>query len=335
MSLATVTRTPANAADGFHDTSGNAPRCAAISIPRTSGFVQHAAAAALCASVILITAAGDVPEGAAGDAAAAPGSGAADAPARPIPEAHAPPPAPPAADSDTSDGSAADALTYSANLTVSVPAFRSRAGRRAASRRGASASASVLTAVPETGSLSTFDRSAKAPRSAFITMSAPHAAAAAFWAGVSETASSADVPGGAASWASPPAAAADAPARAMPEAEAHAPEPSGADSDTSDGSAADALTYSANRTVSVPAPSSITGGPAAASISGAMSSPSTSRAADCAAIGLPDTSENAPGPTATNPPAATVAAAAAFSCGERETTISSDEAGGGTPGTGT
>ena len=142
VSLSTEARAPANAAEGFHDTSGNAPRCADTSIERVSGAVQHAAAAALCASVSEITATGDAPGGAAGALDAAVGSGEADAPARPMPESHAPPPA---EDSDTSDGSAADALTYSSNLTARVPSSRSSNGGADALRRGAAASERTMT----------------------------------------------------------------------------------------------------------------------------------------------------------------------------------------------
>ena len=153
-----------------------------------------------------------------------------------------------------------------------------------------------------------------------------HAAAAAFWAAVSATTSAADVPGGAASWATAPGDA-DAPARPMPES--HAPPPAET-SDTRDRLEDGATTYSSNRTARVPAPRSSS----AESIPGGAVSGSNSREAVCATFGLPDTSKNAPGPTTTEPPEATTAAATAFSCGERVTTTVS-EVGVVLPGTDT
>ena len=308
-------------------------------------------AAAFWAGVSEITIPGAEPAGTPGEAAGVVGSVDTAAPARYPPAAAAahaklvPPAAVPPRDSpsDTSDGSAADALTYSSNRMVSVPSPRSRTGRAAASRRGGTESAIVSRPVLFR-SFSFPARSENAPvaevadRAAGMAEAPAHADAAAFWAGVSEIttpgAALSGTPGTAAEAASISAAAVSAPASCtLPPGSAHippAPPPcAAADRDTREEFDSGTSTYSLNRTVSVPSPRSRTGR-AAASRRGAAASAATTSCADALALGLPDGSENAPETRSIR--FAPDARAAAFSAGESDRTAAAADAASGSAG---
>ena len=265
---------------------------------------------------------------------------------------------PPSAPSNTTaDSTNAPASTNSSNVSESVPAAKLSRGGEAAASRGGAVSARTSSAAPRTCADGFHDRSANAPRAALAASASSPARppaqcpAAAFCAGVSTTttpgAASPGTPGvsawaGGASAARTPAAPdrlppAGAPSHAGPAPlPGTAPVPLDSPSDKSDGSAAETLTYSSNRTVSVPAPRSRTGR-AAVSMRGATESATASRAARSTRLfGFSAMSENAPGSAVVDRAAGTLdvpahADAAAFWAGVSKITTPG-AASPGTPG---